>query len=73
MDVADDADGRVAIFSVDGHPEADPPGGPRPAQRGAFRGATDRAGVWLDSPYAVPAIAAVLVLILVLGLLLSRH
>jgi hypothetical protein len=73
MDVADDAEGRVAIFSVDGRPDADPPGEPLRVQRGSFRRATDRLGVWLDNPYAGAAIAAVLVLILVLGLLLSRH
>jgi hypothetical protein len=73
MDVADDADGRVVIFSVGGHPQADSPDAPLPPHRGAFRVATDRVGVWLDGTYAWAVIAAVLVVTLVLGLLLSRH
>jgi hypothetical protein len=71
MDVADDADGRVAIFSV---PEprrssqivSSPPGADEAT-------APTRLGQMLDSPYAVVVIAGALVVILVLGLMFSRH
>jgi hypothetical protein len=71
MDVADDADGRVAIFSVAEPRRASqivsPP--PRPDETTA----PTRLGQMLDSPYAVVVIAGVLVVILVLGLMFSRH
>jgi hypothetical protein len=73
MDVADDADGRVAIFSVEVHPQPAPSGGSPPLHRGPFRVATDHVGGWLDGAYAGVAMAVVLVVILVLGLALSRH
>jgi hypothetical protein len=72
MDVADDADGRVAIFSVAeprrGSRIVSPPPGPAEATA-----APSRLGQMLDSPYAVVVIAVVLVVILVLGLMFSRH
>ena len=74
MEVADDADGRVAIFSVEdativssGSRAAPEPG--RPPRRVAARSL----GKALDSRLAPALIAATLVLILVLGLMLSRH
>ena len=71
MDVADDADGRVAIFSVAeprrGSHIVSPPPGPDEAT------SPTRFGQMLDSPYAVVVIAGVLVVILVLGLMFSRH
>jgi hypothetical protein len=71
MDVADDADGRVAIFSVpeprrSSHIVSSPPG----AEEATV---PTRVGQMLDSPYAVVVIAGVLVVILVLGLMFSRH
>jgi hypothetical protein len=73
MDVADDADGRVAIFSVDGTPEAAAPGVAMAARHSAVRARAARVGAWLDGAYAGAVVAAALVVILVLGLLLSRH
>ncbi len=74
MDVADDADGRVAIFSVDAPDRPDAvatppplPHHPRPA------GLAERLGALLDSAYAGIGIAVMLAVILVLGLVLTRH
>jgi hypothetical protein len=74
MEVADDAEGRVAIFSIDvgsADPETVPPTVDRPheGQGGAGR----RLGEALDSRYAPVFIGAALVIILVLGLVLARH
>ena len=75
MDVADDADGRVAIFSVEESPPD--PGAAQSAPDArpstATRGAAHRLGAALDSRYAAAFIAAALVGILVLGLLLTRR
>lgn len=72
MDVADDADGRVAVFTVDaGSPE--PPAGTAATRRGPVGVAADHVGVWLDGAYTGVGLAVALVAILVLGLLLSRH
>ena len=71
MDVADDADGRVAIFSVDGPRRASKIAPTPPRQDGST--APARLGQMLDSPYAVAVLAGVLVVILVLGLIFSRH
>jgi hypothetical protein len=71
MDVADDADGRVAIFSVDG-PRRSSRIAPTPSRQDGTT-APARVSQMLDSPYAVVVIAGVLVVILVLGLIFSRH
>ncbi len=73
MDIADDADGRVAIFTVDAAPVdpiADPPA-PRPPRR--FHATVDQLGRRMDETSAVVAIAVALVVVLVLGLLLLRR
>ena len=72
MDVADDADGRVAIFSVEDLAEQVPPPPPPPG-RGGAASVGAQIGRWLDDAYAGVGVAVVLVVILVLGLLLSRH
>ena len=72
MDIPDDADGRVAIFTVDVLPE-EPEGGDAGVPRGPFHAVVDRLGSWLDATYAGVAIAVVLALVLVLGLLLLRR
>lgn len=74
MEVADDADGRVAIFSVEDAPIGSP--GSRSAPElghPPHRGAARSLGKALDSRLAPALLAAVLVLILVLGLMLTRH
>ncbi len=73
MDLADDADGRVAIFSVGELSSTPGPAPPGLAHRGRLAGSTAGIGRLLDGSYAAVAVAAVLVVILVLGLLLSRH
>lgn len=66
MDLAEDADGRVAIYSVtDAEPVPAAP--PAPSQAAA------RLGRALDSRWAPAVIGVALVLILVLGLLLLRR
>jgi hypothetical protein len=71
MDVADDADGRVAIFSVAEPRRASEIAPTQPGPDGTTAPAL--LGRMLDSPYAVVVIAGVLVVILVLGLMLARH
>jgi hypothetical protein len=74
MEVADDADGRVTIFSIDigsADPETIPPTVERPQE--GHGGAGRRLGEALDSRYAPVFIGAALVIILVLGLVLARH
>ncbi len=71
MDVADDADGRVSVFSVE-------VGGPalrddEPTTPGGIHAVLDRIGGWLDAPYAVVGIALGLVVVLALGLALLRR
>jgi hypothetical protein len=72
MEVADDADGRVTIFSVDGIAEAGVEAlaseVPEPSQPPADE--PENVGVGVDGRYVAGAIAAVLVAVLVLGLLL---
>lgn len=67
MDLADDAEGRVAIFAGEALAE---PAEPHP-------GLVPRAPLpllaVLDGPYAQVILAGVLVAVLVLGLVLSRH
>jgi hypothetical protein len=73
MDIPDDADGRVSIFTVDAVPD-DPPldsHASRPA--GGVHAALDHLGAWLDAPYAGLAIAAALAVVLTLGLMLLRR
>jgi hypothetical protein len=71
MDVADDADGRVAIFTVDARstPERPPPAA---GGTGGVGAPGSRLGEVLDS-YGPAFIAVGLVVVLVLGLLLTRH
>lgn len=75
MDVADDADGRVAIFAGDAEPAGAIPERPRPATGGpgGLSGATHRFGEVLDSRYGAALVAAALVAVLVLGLLLTHR
>ena len=73
MQLSDDAEGRVMIFSVeeDAAPAVVRTPDPGAAEGGArFR---QRVGEALDSPQAPIVLAVVLVVILVLGLLLGRH
>ncbi len=74
MDVADDADGRVAIFSIDAAHRLDTGGTPPPpSDLPGPAGTAARLGTLLDSTYAGVGIAVVLVVILVLGLVLACH
>ena len=73
MDVADDAEGRVAIFSVDASARPDTSQTPPPPAAPASAGPAERLGALLDGAYAGVAIAVALVVILVLGLALGRH
>jgi hypothetical protein len=72
MDLADDAEGRVAIFRVGESPSAAPAPAGR-GHRGGLAATADGLGRLLDGTYAGVGVAVVLVVILVLGLLLSRH
>ncbi len=74
MELADDAAGRVTIFSIEEAVTSPGPGLP-PAVEPAEGGRTvrNRVGDALDSPQAPVILAVALVVILVLGLLLSRH
>jgi hypothetical protein len=78
IDLPDDAEGRVAIFTVDAGPfdaaprEAALDGRvPKPGREG--HPVLDRLGSWLDGRYAGVAIAALLAVVLALGLLFLRH
>jgi hypothetical protein len=73
MELSDDAEGRVAIFAVDGASgmATEMPVGPR--RPGRLVGTGARVAATLDSRYAPPALAAVLVILLVLGLILLRR
>jgi hypothetical protein len=75
MQLADDAAGRVTIFSIEEAVVTSPAPGPPPASEPAERGRTvrNRVGDALDSPQAPMILAVALVVILALGLLLSRH
>jgi hypothetical protein len=75
MQLADDAAGRVTIFSIEEAVVTPPAPGPPPGSEVAERSLTlwNRVGGALDSPQAPMILAAALVVILVLGLLLSRH
>jgi hypothetical protein len=74
MEVADDADGRVAIFSLD-VASADPEPAPPTAEhrRDVGGGVGRHLSEALDNRYAPVFIGAALVVILVLGLVLARH
>jgi|GEM_PF-4762375 len=75
MQLADDAAGRVTIFSIEEAVVTSPAPGQPPGSEVAERSLTlwNRVGGALDSPQAPMILAAALVVILVLGLLLSRH
>jgi hypothetical protein len=71
MDEADDAVGRVAIFSIEPAIELDPP--PPPAGRGSGSALPTRwIGAVADAPLGAAVVAACLVLLLVLGLSLTH-
>jgi hypothetical protein len=72
MDVADDAEGRVAILTVDTSP-AGPVGPSGVAHRGWKHAGAVRLAGWLDHAYAGVGVAAALLVILVLGLLFLRR
>ncbi len=73
VDLADDAEGRVAIFSAAG--AAPVPAAP-PVDQPQRAGAVSRGGggvtVVFDGPLAAVLFAAALVILLALGLLLTR-
>lgn len=74
MQLADDAAGRVTIFSIEDAVTSPNPGLPpavEPEQ--GTRTVRNRVGDALDGPQAPVLLAVALVVILVLGLLLSRH
>lgn len=72
MDLADDADGRVAIFTIDTSPAL--PGELTPnVRRGWIHAVRDQVAASLDHPYAGVGVAAALLVILALGLLLLRR
>jgi hypothetical protein len=75
MQLADDAAGRVTIFSIEEAVFTSPAPGAPPASEPAERSLTlrNRVGDVLDSPQAPIILAVALVVTLVLGLLLSRH
>ncbi len=73
MDVADDADGRVAIFTVDAAPIDPIADTPAPRPRRPFHATMVLLGRRMDERSAVVAIAVALVAVLVLGLLLLRR
>jgi hypothetical protein len=73
MDIADDADGRVAIFTVDAAPQDPALDAPASGQGGGFHAVEDRLGAWLDASFAGVVIAAALAVVLVLGLVLLRR
>lgn len=73
MDIPDDADGRVAIFTVDAAPQEPEGDALVSGPGGGFHTALDRLGALMDGPYAGVAIAAVLAVVLALGLLLLRR
>jgi hypothetical protein len=70
MELPDDAEGRIVIFTVGDSPQAAP--SPSLPGRRRLGRAGDRVAAGLDSRYVAPALAAVLVLLLLLGLLLKR-
>jgi hypothetical protein len=73
MDVADDAAGRVAIFAADEASEGFEPPPRAPVTAGTAGGPGQRLGDLLDSSFGPALIAVGLVVVLVVGLLLSRH
>ena len=75
MQLADDAAGRVTIFSIEEAAVTSPAPGLPPDSEPVERSPTlwHRVGDALDNPLAPMILAAGLVVILVLGLLLSRH
>jgi hypothetical protein len=76
MDVADDAAGRVEIFSIDGDPHvADPHVDVEAAAGRRVRDGSsplDRISAALNSRYAAVVIGNVLVVVLILGLALTH-
>lgn len=73
MELPDDAEGRVAIVSVDhGAPEV-ATSEQNPPKRGRLFGTGDRLGAAIDSRYTAPVLAVALVVALVVGLLLLKR
>ncbi|MEO8899049.1 MAG: hypothetical protein ABI352_11290 [Candidatus Dormibacter sp.] len=70
MDEADDAAGRVVIFSVEAAGGIDPPA--PPSGRKAGRGPLWRLAALADDPLGAAALALCLVALLVLGLRLTH-
>jgi hypothetical protein len=76
MDVPDDADGRVEIFSVElaarlGERDLEPAGPPVPFEPPSPPGHA-RGSEMLEGPFVVALLALVLVILLVLGLRLTH-
>jgi hypothetical protein len=70
MDEADDAAGRVVIFSVEPAAGIAPP--PPPRERAPGRNSPSWIGALADDPRGAAALAVCLVLLLVLGLRLTH-
>jgi hypothetical protein len=70
MELPDDAEGRIVIFTVGDAPEAAP--GPSLPGRRRLGRVGERVAAALDSRYVAPALASLLVVLLLLGLLLKR-
>jgi hypothetical protein len=73
MELPEDSEDRVAVFGVEaGSPEPTPgvPGRQRPERS---IGMSAHVAAALDSRYAAPALAALLVVVLVLGMLLLKR
>ncbi len=73
MDLADDADGRVVIFSVEVEADHGSAVTQAPRRRRGADVALDVLGRGLDSAYAGVVIAVGLAVVLILGLVLLRR
>ena len=75
IDVADDADGRVAIFASPAlEPPEDAAAEPAsPADTPEVGSVWRRLGALLDARFALPVLGGVLVVVFVIGLLVTRH
>lgn len=71
-DLAEDAEGRVAIFAVDDGSSQLPSGAGDPPGLGPSARARRALVALLDSRLAAPVFAVALVLLLLLGMLLTR-
>ncbi len=73
MDIADDADGRVAIFTIDADASDQPELDSLATRRAGGFQVLEHVSSWLDGPYAGLAIAVILAVVLALGLELLRR